>query len=213
LSRRQYDPPVNPHWWRETNDPGRWRQVHLDTCYHEAAHAVLDASVWGVQVKHVRADEHLTVCWTRGPAHPWQSQAFALAANLLAAEMSAYKRRGKNMDRPSFEEFVEDVESYDPWDYPDDEPPPDDVQALRLLGICASGGDLVDGEGWVSHDDYSDSSLRMWFEEAWSAAEQEVEEHWPEIIAVAEQLAESGYLTGEECVRIAASAKEYQPED
>ncbi len=213
MRRSQHDPPVDPHWWRKMHDPEKWRQFNLDCCYHEATHAVLDASVPGVRVLDVRVDQHLTVCWTRSPAHPWQWQAFALATNLLAAEMSAYKRRGRERERPSFEEFVEDVESYDPLNFPPDEPPPDDVQALRLLGIRASGGDLVDGEGWVSRDDYSDSSLRMWFEEAWSAAEQEVEEHWPEIIAVAEQLAESGYLTGEECVRIAASAKEYQPED
>ena len=201
---------MDPCWWRKTPDPERFRQFHLDNCYHEATHAVLDASVPGVRVLDVL---DRGVCWTRGPAHPWQSQAFALAANLLAAEVSVHKRRGRKMERPSFEEFVEDAESHDPSSYPPDEPPPDDVQALRLLKIRASGGDLVEGKGWVSRDDYSESSLKMWFEEAWGAAGEEVEEHWPEIVAVAERLAEFGYLTGEECARIAASAREHQPED
>ena len=68
----------------------------------------------------------------------------------------------------------------------------DELQALRMLRRAASSGMFGD--------------LEACYAAARKTAERDVDLWWPEIVAVAERLRESGYLDGTECVRLIEAA-------
>lgn len=180
--------------------PSDKERPDLDTCYHEAAHAVLDTEL-GFEVRwvRVRGDIHDgDICMTAVPVHPFQWQAFDLAVSALAGEFAVYRYHGWERPRPNFADFIEEIE-FD-IDTGSEHGDSDDARALALLKIRV-------GNGIISPPNPSET-LREWLEIAWDEAELRVAELWPEIVAVAERLARSGYLDGEEVRKTIAAARE-----
>jgi hypothetical protein len=166
-------------------------QARIDTCYHEAAHAVFDYDA-GLTIRFVYVTEKLNaMCVSAEPVNPYPWQAMDLAVGLFAGEIAVYRRSGGHKSHVPFDEFVSEEEIY--VDLAEVEGTEcDELQALKMLRIAASS------------DLYGD--LEACYTMALARARQEVELWWPEIVAVAERLRETGRLDGGECVELIESA-------
>jgi hypothetical protein len=164
--------------------------MRIDTCYHEAAHAVFDYQA-GLTIRYVYVTEKLNaMCVSAKPVNPYPWQALDEAVGLFAGEIAAYRRSGEQRPSMPFDEFVSGEEVYE--DLAELEGTEcDELQALKMLRIAASleiYGDLEDC-----------------YAMALAKATQDVGLWWPEIVAVAERLRETGRLDGEECVELIES--------
>lgn len=166
-------------------------QARIDTCYHEAAHAVFDYHA-GLIIRHVYVTEKLNAeCVSARPVNhnPWQAMDEAIG--LFAGEIAVYRRCGRQKPHVPFDKFVSDEDAYQEM-FELDGTECDELQALKMLRIAASS------------DLYGD--LEDCYAMALASVVQDVELWWSEIVAVAERLRETGRLDGEECVRLIESA-------
>lgn len=175
------------------------KEIREDTCYHEATHAVFNYYA-NLTIRYVRVTAELdAICVSAQPVEPYPRQAMDYAVGLFAAEYAVYHMRGEVIPSKTFEEFVADaeaaIEEAESMGYDPDVPQADDVSALRLLRRAASWRDNPWGD------------LEACYEAACSTAAQDLELQWPEIQALAERLSETGYLDGDECVRIIEAAQ------
>jgi hypothetical protein len=166
-------------------------QARIDTCYHEAAHAVFDYNA-GLIIRQVYVTEKLSaMCISAIPVPPYPWQAMDQAVGLFAGEIAVRRRHGRQWQSVPFDTFVSDEDVYE--DLAELEGAEcDELQALKLLRIAASSGICGD--------------LEACYTEALARAKGDVEVWWPEIVAVAERLRDAGRLDGGECVRLIESA-------
>jgi len=162
-------------------------EMRLETCYHEAAHAVLN-HLNGFIVRRVYVTEKLNaMCVIAEPTVPYPEQASALACGLLAGEYAVDRRRGEPPSTLAFEKFVAEAEDmWEPPEWGDPEGEDDTTRCLEMLRIAETSeiyGTL--------EDCYRLACKNAWFN---------VETWWEEIVAVAEQLIEAKYLGGTEVV-------------
>ena len=81
-------------------------QARIDTCYHEAAHAVFDYQA-GLTIRYVYVTEKLNaMCVSAKPVNPYPWQALDEAVGLFAGEIAAYRRSGEQRPSMPFDEFV-----------------------------------------------------------------------------------------------------------
>jgi hypothetical protein len=162
-------------------------QARIDTCYHEAAHAVFDYHV-GLIIRHVYVTEKLNaMCVSAIPVNPYPWQAMDQAVGLFAGEIAVRRRHGRQWPSVPFDEFVFEEDLYEKR-FELEGTECDELQALKMLRIAASS------------ELYGD--LEASYEMALERATQDVEVWWSEIVAVAERLRETGRLDGEECFRL-----------
>jgi len=168
-------------------------EMRLETCYHEAAHAVLN-HLNGFIVRRVYVTEKLNaMCVTAEPRIPYPWQAFALACSLLAGEYAVDRQCEQPPRTLTFEKFVAEAEvTWESYECGDPEREDDFVRCLEMLCIAAPSGIY--------------GTLEECYRLACEAAEHEVEVWWEEIVAVAEQLMEAKYLDGAEVVMTIESA-------
>lgn len=201
------------------------RDLVMDTAYHEAAHAVFDYRD-GLPVRYVSVDTdgsgaRQDICVSARPVEPLAYQCVEFAGGLLAAEWSAYKRRGRDLPVRPFEEFAEEVYDMeeDDWEYQEATGLyPDEVSAMRLLERAARLN-----EAMLPHTDYS--RIPEGEREPFVAADKRMatvegcyeaacrhglfclDVEWTFIQAVAARLFETGYLTGEKVEEIIESVE------
>ena len=170
-----------------------WEEMQLETCYHEAAHAVFDHHN-GFIVRRVYVTEKLNaMCVTAEPTDPDPEQAFALACSLLAGEYSVDRSRGSPLRTLTFEEFVAEAEEmWELREWGDPEGEEDTIRCLEMLRIAETSGIY--------------GTLEKCYRLACKTAELYIEWWWEEIVAVAEQLMETKYLDGAEVVLAVESA-------
>ncbi len=168
-------------------------EMRLDSCYHEAAHAVFDYRA-GFAIRYVSVEtpgryDLRDVCMSETTMAP--TQAVQVASGLLAGELAVYRLRGEQ--KPAVEPSawaevclacVEEA-----WDGGDDN---DDVRAFRLLSAA------------VDHDVLP--SVEVGYEEARSFAALHLSQWWSVVIVVAEALREQGRLEGDACTALMAAA-------
>jgi hypothetical protein len=166
-------------------------EMRVDTCYHEAAHAVFDYHA-RLTIRHVYVtEEGDAMCVSAVPVNPYPWQAMDHAVGLFAGEIAVYRRRGCQRPFVPFDEFVSDEDAYEELAELEGTEG-DDLQALKMLRIAASS------------EIYGD--LEACYTMALARATLNVEVWWPEIVTVAERLRETRYLDGEECARLIESA-------
>jgi hypothetical protein len=166
-------------------------EMRVDTCYHEAAHVVFDYHA-RLTIRYVYVTEKLNaMCVSAVPVNPYPWDAMDQAVGLFAGEIAVRRRHGRQWQSEPFDEFVSDEDLYEEmFEFEGTEC--DELQALKMLRIAASS------------DLYGD--LQECYEMALARATRDVEFWWPEIVAVAERLRETGRLDGEECVGLIESA-------
>jgi hypothetical protein len=166
-------------------------EMRVSTCYHEAAHAVFNYHA-RLPIRQVYVTEELdAMCVSGVPENPHPCQAMEHSVGLFAGVIAEYRRLGRPKAPITFEEFVSDEDAYEESAELDGNEC-DELQALKMLRIAASS------------DIYGDLEECYTMAVAW--ATRDVELWWPEIVAVAERLRETGRLDGEECVRLIESA-------
>ena len=166
-------------------------EMRIDTCYHEAAHAVFDYLAEST-IRYVYVTEQLNaMCVSATPVNPYPWQAMDQAVGLFAGEIAVHRRSGQQKPPEPFDEFVSDEDLYEEM-FELEGTECDELQALKMLRIAASSGIYGD--------------LEACYTMAVARATRDVEVWWPEIVAVAERLRDAGRLDGEECVRLIESA-------
>jgi hypothetical protein len=160
-------------------------EMRVDTCYHEAAHAVF-AYHARLPIRQVYVTEELdAMCVSGVPVYPTPWQAMDQAVGAFTGVIADYRRRGWQWSPIPFDEFVSEEASYEELSELEGTEC-DELQALKMLRIAASAGYYGD--------------LEACYTMAVASAARDVELWWPEIVAVAERLRETGRLDGEACV-------------
>lgn len=167
-------------------------EIRLDSCYHEAAHAVFDYRA-GFAIRYVSVEtpgrsDLRDVCMSQTTTAPWQ--AVQVASGLLAGEMAVYRLHGEQkpaVEPSAWAEFcLACVEQH--WPGGDDN---DDVRASRLLSGAVEYGALP--------------SVEVGYEEARRFAVLHLSQWWGAVVAVAEALRDRGRLEGGACTALIAA--------
>lgn len=163
----------------------------VDNCYHEAAHAVFHYHA-GLKINWVRAtvEGNAEIEWPTEPSPP---QCVPLAAGCVAPWYAEDWQRGETRRHYTFQEFESLAESEGQF-FVDAHAPvellPDSFTALELLRSAAPRPDGTE-DLYREMCGYVDENLNAW---------------WPEVVAVAEGLKDTGYLDGSEVVKLIESA-------
>jgi hypothetical protein len=166
------------------------REIRLDSCYHEATHAVLGYRA-GFAIRYVSVEtpdrpELRDITMSGITMAPWL--AVQVATGLFAAEIAVYRRRGMERPAQAFKAWEQDCRDREL----DDDYPDDDVQALNVLQRAFEAGMLP--------------SVEAGYRGALVLAPLDLDHHWLAIVAVAHALEERGYLTGDDCVALITAA-------
>jgi hypothetical protein len=151
-------------------------EMRVDTCYHEAAHAVFDYHA-RLPIRQVFVTEELdAMCVSGVPVNPHPWQAMEQSVGLFAGEIAVHRRRGWQKLPRTFDVFVSDEDAYEELAELEGTEG-DDLQALKMRRSAASS------------EFYGD--LEACYKMALERATLDVEVWWPEIVAVAERLRET----------------------
>lgn len=209
-----------------------WREIRLDTCYHEASHAVADVHT-GLRLRYVQGWPD-PICVSGVSRLDETMKGIEIASGLLAAEWAVYRRRGQDLPIKPFEKFASETEETKETmhHYEDEEMAgcePDDVRALRLLGLAASWHeslipvlrtpelaeqDIEPGEVARLATQLEEmrehvercSTVEGAYEVACEWAVRHLDTHWHEIETVGERLMGVERIEGEEVERLLAGS-------
>ncbi len=158
----------------------------LERSYHEAAHAVFHYYA-GFPIRYVSLEtpdrpELDDGCAGTTPSNPSRRDLVLEAAICLAGPHAESYLSSDQLEHPSFEFFVECAEAGEA----------DCMKALRAIRLAAGPWD--------------EAPQRKLYADLCRSVAAFVEEHFHEIQAVAHELAQTHYLTGQECIELIESA-------
>lgn len=177
----------------------------VNDCYHEAAHAVFFHRA-GIEITqlYVYGEGKIGVKWPTEAPPP--EQAMELAAGCLAGPLSSHRLYGRDIQPPSFEDFLQTADSADAMATMMEEmgfaTSADDLRAIRPPEV---GDDYEDALQMLKVAEASYGGLEACYEATVEKVRQGLESWWPEIRAVAEEVMKSKRLDGSEAARLIES--------